>query len=119
MHLGTPSALEIAAISRLTGTGWRIAARADFDEAGVQHVAALLNGVPAARPWRMSAADYLADLASTPTDDRTRLRSETCLDTKWDPALGVAMSDRGLAAYEESLIQRLLADLRIGRPPQR
>jgi hypothetical protein len=36
--------------------------RADFDHAGLQHVAALLRGVPSALPWRMNAADYLQSL---------------------------------------------------------
>ncbi|GAA3780260.1 hypothetical protein GCM10022225_80660 [Plantactinospora mayteni] len=116
--VGTPSALEIAAIGRLADAGWLIAARADFDQAGLQHVAALLKGVPAARPWRMGAADYEASLATTPVDDRTRLRPGALPATSWDPALRHAMEYCGLAAYEESLIETLLVDLTNGSTPE-
>ena len=97
---------------------WLIAARADFDQAGLQHVAALLKGVPAARPWRMGAADYEASLATTPVDDRTRLRPGALQATPWDPALQHLMEHRGLAAYEESLIETLLVDLTNGSTPE-
>jgi uncharacterized protein (TIGR02679 family) len=116
--VGTPSALEIAAIGRLADAGWQIAARADFDQAGLQHVAALLKGVPAARPWRMGAADYEASLATRPVDDRTRLRPGVLPATPWDPALQDVMEHRGLAAYEESLIGTLIADLTNGCVPE-
>ncbi|MBT8227774.1 MAG: DUF2399 domain-containing protein, partial [Dactylosporangium sp.] len=116
--VGTPSALEIAAIGRLAGAGWQIAARADFDQAGLQHVGSLLRGVPVARPWRMGAADYLASLATTPADDRIRLRPDPLPATPWDPALGDVMSEHGLAAYEESLMEALLADLMTGCVPE-
>jgi uncharacterized protein (TIGR02679 family) len=116
--VGTPSALEIEAIARLADTGWQIAARADFDQAGLQHVASLLRGVPAARPWRMGAADYLASLATEPADDRIRLRADTLPATPWDPALGLVMRERGVAAFEESLIDVLLADLIAGEPQE-
>ncbi|GIF76687.1 DUF2399 domain-containing protein [Asanoa siamensis] len=116
--VGTPSTLEISAINRLAETGWRIAVRADFDQAGLRHVNALLRGVPASRPWRMAPADYLASLATAPADDRVRLGHDAVPDTPWDPALRAAMDERGQAAYEESLIEALLSDLMAGHPPQ-
>ncbi len=109
--VGTPSAAEIDAIGRLASTGWQVAVRADFDQAGLNHVAALLAGVPTARPWRMSAADYRRSLADIPAGDRIRLDTATLPPTPWDPALLSAMKEHGLAGYEESLIGKLLADL--------
>lgn len=106
---GTPSGREVDAIARLSARGWRIAARADFDEAGLAHVAAILRAVPDARPWRMGADDYLASIAGTPPADRTRLRGVP--ETPWDPALHYAMTRHGVAAYEETLIDLLLGDL--------
>jgi len=44
---GTPSDDEVASIARLADAGWRIAVRADFDEAGLAHVVTLLNGIRA------------------------------------------------------------------------
>jgi uncharacterized protein (TIGR02679 family) len=107
--VGTPSGLEIGAIARLAARGWRVAARADFDEAGLAHVHAILRAVPDAQPWRMGAGDYLASIAGTPPADRARLRAVP--DTPWDPALQYTMKSHGVAAYEETLIDVLLGDL--------
>jgi uncharacterized protein (TIGR02679 family) len=109
--VGTPSAAEIDAIGRLASTGWQVAVRADFDQAGLNHVAALLAGVPTARPWRMGAADYRTSIADIPAGDRIRLNTATLPSTPWDPDLLTAMTEQGLATYEESLINKLLADL--------
>lgn len=109
--VGTPSAREIEAIARLAAAGWRVAVRADFDEAGLAHVDALLRGVPTARPWRMGARDYLASLAEAGAATQVTLRDRALPGTPWDPALQHAMSERGLAAYEETLIDCLLEDL--------
>jgi uncharacterized protein (TIGR02679 family) len=109
--VGTPSRSEIDAIRRLADTGWQILVRADFDQAGLQHVNALLNGVPTALPWRMNTEDYLASLADTPADDRIHLRADALPPTPWCPTLQQVMGANGVAAYEESLIESLLADL--------
>jgi uncharacterized protein (TIGR02679 family) len=111
--VGTPSAREIDAIARLATTGWRVAVRADFDEAGLQHVDAMLKAVATARPWRMGATDYLASLAGTSSADQARLRGRTIPATPWDPQLQLTMSERGLAAYEETLIDVLLDGLTV------
>ncbi|MBL7261589.1 DUF2399 domain-containing protein [Paractinoplanes lichenicola] len=108
--VGTPSALEIDAIGRLAGAGWQVAVRADFDQAGLQHVTSLLAGIPSAVPWRMNAADYLSCLTS-PTHGRTRLDTAVLPATAWDPDLHEVMIKSGYAAYEESLIDQLLDDL--------
>jgi uncharacterized protein (TIGR02679 family) len=108
--VGTPSALEIDAIGRLAGAGWQVAVRADFDQAGLQHVASLLAGIPSAVPWRMSAGDYLGSLTG-PAHGRTRLDPANLPATAWDPDLQDAMTTSGYAAYEESLIDQLVDDL--------
>lgn len=110
---GTPSAGEIAAIGRLAHNGWRIAVRADFDPAGLGHVAALLKGVPHASPWRMGADDYVGSVTSAMAEEETL---ERIPDTPWDPRLAVTMRAKGLAAYEEALLPLLLEDLRRGTP---
>ena len=109
--VGTPSAGEISAISRLADTGWQVKVRADFDQAGLQHVRSLLAGVPSAQPWRMGAADYLSSLADMVADNRIRLETKTLPATPWDPNLRPLMVEHGLAAYEEGLISDLLTDL--------
>lgn len=107
--VGTPSAVEIAAIDSLAGAGWRVAVRADFDPAGLHHVRALLAGVRDSVGWRMTAADYRA---SAPA-----LASQSPVpDTPWDPDLADALRSTGRLAFEEALLPDLLADLRRGRP---
>lgn len=112
---GTPGSAEITAMARIASAGWRIAVRADFDAAGLAHVAAALKGVPGAVPWRMGAEDYLQSVA-------TRMAEEVALelipDAPWDPGLAPTMRDRGVAAFEESLLGSLLEDLRRGAPPK-
>jgi uncharacterized protein (TIGR02679 family) len=112
---GTPAAHEIAAIGRLAHAGWRVAVRADFDVAGICHVAAILKAVPDAVPWRMAAEDYLESLRHEPQQPQLG-PSERIPDAPWAPELTATMRARRLAAYEESLLPLLLDDLRCGRP---
>lgn len=112
---GTPSVLEIAAIARLAAAGWRIAVRADFDDAGLRHVAALLGGVAGAVPWRMGLDDYLAGLPLA-SGEGERLDAATLPEALWDARLVMAVAARGIAAHEEALLPALLDDLRNGKP---
>ncbi len=113
---GTPSGREIDAVARLAAAGWRVAVRADFDEAGLAHVAAVLAAVAEAIPWRMGVEDYLSSLASD-APAGTGLSAERLPEAPWDPRLTATMRERGVAAFEEALLPLLLTDLRIGAPP--
>jgi len=112
---GTPSSREIASVARLASSGWRVAVRADFDEAGLNHVTALLKGVPEAVPWRMGANDYRESLSNL-QDRAESLTMGEVPECDWDSQLTAAMRHTHTAAFEESLLPRLLADLRRGRP---
>ncbi|MET8028969.1 DUF2399 domain-containing protein [Streptomyces avermitilis] len=114
--VGTPSRTELDAVARLAATGWRIAVRADFDCAGLALVRAVLDMVPEAEAWRMTAADYTASLHPSPFEPGV-LDLDRLGDTPWEPALADAMRACGRPAYEEGLIDQLLADLRHGYPP--
>jgi len=110
---GTPSAVEIASIARLADAGWSIAARADFDAAGLAHVLAILRGVQGSVAWRMRSTDYLDSLRHA-TANTAPLGDIP--DTPWDPQLASVMRARGLVAYEETLLTMLLGDLQRSRP---
>lgn len=110
---GTPSALEVEAISRLAKEGWRIAVRADFDEAGLAHVAAVMKAIPDARPWRMGPEDYLASFAASAA---VEVALGSVPEAPWSPGLSAAMRAKGRAAYEELILADLLEDLRRGMP---
>ena len=107
--MGTPSAVEIAAIAKLAAAGWAVTVRADFDPAGIRHVTALLNGVPRAIPWRMTVADYRA---SNPTTQA----GESVPPTPWEPNLAEIINTAGTLAFEEGLMGNLMNDLRQGSP---
>lgn len=78
--------------------------RNDFDWTGVRLTASALSRYPNARPWRMSAVDYRA----APTGIAL---NGNAADTPWDGELATAMTERGRAVMEESLITALLSDL--------
>ena len=62
----------------------------------------------------MGVEDYVQSLQG-PMQAEVPL--ETVPDVSWAPELLQVMRDRGVAAYEESLLPLLLEDLKAGRPP--
>ncbi|MFD8737436.1 DUF2399 domain-containing protein [Streptomyces sp. NPDC059618] len=108
---GTPSQRECDAVAALSDAGWNIAVRADFDQAGLAHVRALLNAAPAAIPWRMSTIDYLA--TAPEGTDALHLQDE---DAPWDDRLVPTMRKHSVPAYEEDLLPVLLTDIGAGAP---
>lgn len=112
--VGTPSAVENAAVGRLAAVGWNVAVRADFDPSGLAHVRALLASAPTAALWRMSAGDYEASI------DECSQSAGLTVDAQavpWDAGLAATMTKHGRAAYEEDLLPLLLSDLKAGQPP--
>ncbi|MEV8628548.1 DUF2399 domain-containing protein [Streptomyces sp. NPDC051079] len=108
---GTPSQWECEAIAALSDTGWNIAVRADFDQAGLAHVRALLNAAPSAVPWRMGTTDYLS---ATPEGTDTLQLQDS--DAPWDHHLVHAMRKHSVPVYEEDLLPALLIDITTGTP---
>jgi uncharacterized protein (TIGR02679 family) len=109
--VGTPSQVECAAVAALAEIGWQVAVRADFDIAGLTHVRALLAATPTARPWRMSAADYLGTVG-----DGAPLIEIPADAAPWDTGLVAAMNKSGVPVFEEDLLAVLLDDMRKGLP---
>ncbi|MER6531888.1 DUF2399 domain-containing protein [Streptomyces sp. NPDC001508] len=108
---GTPSQLECEAVGALSDAGWHIAVRADFDQAGLAHMRALLAAAPAAVAWRMSAADYL-----TAVPGGTETLHLQASDAPWDASLVSVMREHSVPVYEEDLLPALLADITVGTP---
>jgi uncharacterized protein (TIGR02679 family) len=88
----------------LAAAGARLRVQADMDIDGL-HIAGRTLELPGARPWRMSADAYRAAPAG-PT-----LRRDDVPPTPWDPELSRAMSARGVAVHEETILELLLGDL--------
>jgi uncharacterized protein (TIGR02679 family) len=104
---GQPSTAFHRIAAAITRTGGRLAYHGDFDWPGI----AIANGIITrynARPWRLGTADYESavknhagsvSLAGTPQP------------TPWETSLATSMIAHGLAVYEESVADALLADL--------
>jgi len=109
---GTPSDVEVGALARLERAGWRLQVRADFDDAGLRHVAAILASSPGAAAWRMGATDYCKGLDAG--GSQTPLRVERLVGTPWEPGLAQVMAESGVAVYEECFIDDLVGDIAAG-----
>lgn len=100
---GVPNGAVLTLLRALSGAGSRVAVHTDFDWGGIRIANAMVCGL-GAEPWRMGASDYEA----APPGDTLAGRP---VAAAWDPALGVAMTARGVTSYEEQVVEILLADL--------
>ncbi|MBV9857302.1 MAG: TIGR02679 family protein [Streptosporangiaceae bacterium] len=85
----------------------------DFDWPGIAIAGSVLRRHSApghgARPWRMSAADYLSGVP----EDAAHVRlAGPPQPTPWDPELAEVMAATGRAVYEETVAGVLIGDLR-------
>lgn len=94
---GWPASVCLDLLSSLRAP---LAYHGDLDWRGVQ-IAGWLVQRCAVRPWRMSATVYLA----APGGASLRGREAP---TPWEPGLAVAMRERGVAVYEEQVLDELL-----------
>ncbi|MFE3280034.1 DUF2399 domain-containing protein, partial [Nocardia sp. NPDC059239] len=101
---GNPASAGMLLAERLS-----IEYHGDFDWPGVAIAARLFAA--GARPWLMSASDYLRGAASG--IHRIPLVGRP-VATPWDPRLNTAMVRHGWALHEEAVLTELLDDL--GRP---
>jgi uncharacterized protein (TIGR02679 family) len=101
---GIPNAPAKALLRRLADGGIALRLRADFDWTGLRIVDAL-HDPPRSSPWRMTEADYRKCRPTQPL-------AGAPFEPAWGLELARAMERRGLAAYEEELVETLLDDLR-------
>jgi uncharacterized protein (TIGR02679 family) len=104
---GRPSTAFHQLAGVIVGGGGELRYHGDFDWPGL----AIANSVMrrhGARPWRMSAADYIAGVQNHA--EHVRLAG-TPQPTEWDPGLAEVMAATGRVVYEESVAGVLLADL--------
>jgi uncharacterized protein (TIGR02679 family) len=104
---GQPSAAALVLLRGLSEQGARLHYHGDFDWGGVRIATALARSVPWL-PWRYTGAHYRAAVAGvTEAADLTGSPAAT----PWDPALAVALAERGVRVEEEAVLDDLLADL--------
>ncbi|MGH3503156.1 MAG: TIGR02679 family protein [Nocardioidaceae bacterium] len=105
---GEPNLVVAKVLGSLARAGAELYYHGDFDWPGV----AIANRVIArfgARPWRMTADDYLQAVRP----DGPALVGGP-VEPAWDPELGAAMRSRGRALHEESVLPLLLGELAAG-----
>ncbi len=108
---GVPSTAALLLLRSLEIAGGEISFHTDFDWAGVRIGNKLAAHLPTATAWRMSAADY----ARAATTQISLDLVGAPVQATWDEHLATAMSRRGTAVYEESVIDELLRDLASSR----
>jgi uncharacterized protein (TIGR02679 family) len=102
---GHPSTAFHRLAAAITRAGGELSYHGDFDWPGIT-IATGVIARHAARPWRFGAAEYRAAVGEiSPT------LAGVPQPTPWDPELSAAMTARGRAVYEESVADRLIADL--------
>jgi uncharacterized protein (TIGR02679 family) len=105
---GQPSTAFHTLVRMAVASGSELAYHGDFDWPGVA-IAAKVIARYRARPWRMTAGDYLSGVEAG--DTPVALRGDP-VPTPWDPDLRETMRATGRAIYEETVADKLLADLR-------
>lgn len=108
---GWPSGAAIRLLGVLPKA--RLHYHGDFDGDGLR-IAADVMARTGAHPWRYGAADYLAALG----DRSGGSAAGRISPSPWDRHLADALSARGVAVYEEELVDLLTDDLRaaVARP---
>ena len=95
---GWPAAVAVELLDQLDAP---LRYHGDLDWRGVE-ICGWLVARSGVVPWRMTAADYLGAPGGAPLKGRE-------VSTPWEPGLAAAMRERGLAVYEEQVVQELLA----------
>ncbi len=102
--MGRPTVVVLRLLGLLREAGIELRYHGDFDWPGVAITASVVDAVDAT-PWRMTASDYLAGVALTPTGVPL---SGAPVPTPWDRELSEAMRNVGVAVHEELLLPGLL-----------
>lgn len=105
---GVPTTASLRLLQGLHGSGAEIRFHVDFDWGGVRIGNVLLERLPEAKPWRVSAADYERALSAK---RGTLELAGAPIDARWDPELRKVLSLHSLAVLEEQVLSDLLSDL--------
>jgi uncharacterized protein (TIGR02679 family) len=110
---GRPSAAFHQLADAVVGGGGELRYHGDFDWPGLAIASSVMRR-HGAKPWRLSARDYLAGIR---LHAEHVLLSGTPQPTPWDPELSKAMFATGRVLFEESVANDLIGDLsEQGRP---
>ena len=109
---GQPSTAFHKLVRIAVASGSELAYHGDFDWPGVAITAKVIDR-HGARPWRMTAGDYLSGVKA---GDTAIALAGKPVPTPWDPGLRETMRSTGRTVYEETVADQLLADLASPHP---
>jgi len=116
---GQPSTAVTLLLDRLVAAGAELLYHGDLDWPGLR-IANLMVRRLCARPWRLRAADYMAQVSRLSRLERAGPRSAGArpvqlegspVEAEWDPELTAAMIRHQMAIHEEHVLDELLGDL--------
>jgi uncharacterized protein (TIGR02679 family) len=102
---GQPSTAFHRLAGAITKAGGELSYHGDFDWPGITIATGIITRHDA-HPWRFGAADY-----ENAVGEEGVPLAGTRQPTPWDPVLADLMTAHGRAVYEESVADRLIADL--------
>lgn len=105
---GMPGAAQRTLLLQLARAGARLHYHGDFDWAGLR-IGNWVMRTCGARPWRYSAADYLAAVRDVPA--LARALGSDSIEADWDADLAPVMRARDQAVDEEAVAADLMPDL--------
>ncbi|MGW2052754.1 TIGR02679 family protein [Streptomyces sp. NPDC001840] len=105
---GWPNSAVVLLLRSLAAAGARLRYHGDFDGEGLR-IASHVLAATGARPWRMSAVDYLDAYHRSPTGPPPG----RITDAPWDTRLATTLSEHGRAVLEEHMADVLLSDLAV------
>jgi uncharacterized protein (TIGR02679 family) len=111
---GQPSTAFHKLVRIAVASGGELAYHGDFDWPGVAITAKVIDR-HGARPWRMTACDYLSGVKAG--DTAVALKGDP-VPTPWETELRETMHATGRAIYEETVADPLLADLAFPHLPR-
>lgn len=109
---GMPGAAQRTLLSQLAAAGARLWYHGDFDWPGVG-IANLVIREHSARPWRMSAEDYVSAVETVTTHVPL---AGAAVAASWDDELAAQMMTLDVRVAEEALAANILNDLDDGMP---
>ena len=104
---GQPSTAFHKLAEIAVASGGELAYHGDFDWPGVAITAKVIDR-HGARPWRMTAGDYLSGVKA---GDMAVALAGNPVPTPWEPELRKTMHATGRVVYEETVADQLLTDL--------
>lgn len=111
---GQPSVAALRLLDELSAKGSKLYYSGDFDAKGLEMAIGLHKRYDNAFvPWLFDTSTYLSSVAGTELSNEQKKRIGL-ISVPWDQHLSDAIIKRGYIVYQETLVDRILSEIRIG-----